>query len=130
MICLALLTLAVIALPFTIKRVWRGQVAFAGGVPPWWPLSPAGLRGYLRAIPIVSLVGGPGLSIAGWCFILLSSIGGREIVADPTMRGWLTAGALFGGAVTMLGVLLGAAVAFLNRPRRFVPPHLRPGDGR
>ena len=127
-VSLLLLTAAMFTLPIALPKLWRGDSTFGKSVPSAWPYDEATWRGCMRAMPCL-VVGGPGLVIAGWCFMLWTSIDGYYFVSDPTVRWWLPLGAVFGAGCTVLAFAAGLSVFLFNRPRGIVPPHLRSEPG-
>lgn len=127
-VCLLILTIAMLALPVALKRMWHDE-RVGRSVPYWWAYGEVAWRGYIRAMPSIAAVGGPGLVVAAWCFVLGTSLDGHNIVENSAVREWLHIGAVAGAACAIVGVVIGAIVFLFNKPRSVVAPYLRKDPG-
>lgn len=119
----------VVLLPMRFARLWRGPNPFPTDAPAWWSFGNETWRGYVRAIPFFAAVGGPLLAIAGWCFMLLSTVRGNAIVANDAARGVLQGLLAFAAAGEVLTFALVITIVLFNQPRTFVPPYFRSHRG-
>ena len=127
--CLSLLTVGVGLLPITIRKAWNRDSSLIVGPPRGWLYGETVWREYLRAMPAISIVGGPGIVIAGWSFLLLTSLNGSQLVANPLMRSALLVGAALGAVCAVVGIMLGILVVLFNWPSGLVMPSLRSERG-
>jgi len=128
-VSLVLLSAALCLVPTQVPRAWRGDVRLERKTPGWWPYGPVAWRGYVRMIPVTTSVGGPGLVLAFWCFMLLTSINGHDFVTSSSFRDWLHVGVILGAASAVVGSALGMVVFLFNQPHVFVAPYLRAEPG-
>ena len=114
---------AIVILGFaTVPRQWRGEGRSSPTEPvAWWPWGGPLYRGFMR-------VG----VFSGFCsaFVLLVVVAGLltpERETGPFARPlWFVIPALGGMG---LGAVVWLAIVLINRPRAFVPPHLRDQPG-
>jgi hypothetical protein len=95
-------------------KVWRGESGLDGNAPPeWWFLGDATWRGvaraYIATVPFLLLM----LAGAGIAELGGSEDGGMAVVS----------------VAFAAGIVVHAAIVLFNRPRAFVPPHLRNEPG-
>ncbi len=122
---LVVLSLLLLLLPFNLPKLWRGDTRFGRSVPAWWRYGSTAWKGYIRMIPVTAGLGGPGLALAAWCLMLLSSTNGRPFVSDAAARSWLEVGAVIGAGIALVAAGLGLSIFLFNTLRIFVAPHLR-----
>jgi hypothetical protein len=128
-VSLAVITLAVLLVPMTVATTWRAPSRLAKRIPLGWPFGRVAWRGYVRVLPIASAIGGPGLLIMAWCFMLSTSINGHDFVTDAGVKGLLRIGVIAGFALMLVGLVVATPIFLFNRPSFLVPPDLRRDRG-